>query len=120
MRRSYRLLAALDGVEVEVGEDDDDEEHDVGDGGRLAGAEELEGHAVDVDGDGFGSGAGTAFGDDVDEVEQFEGFDGPEEDRQQEQAFDVWESDGRKSSPPGSAVDLGGLVEIFRHAYQTR
>ena len=52
------------------------------------------------------------------QVEQLEGLDRTEQQRQQQQAADIGEGDRAEPAPPGGAVDLGGLVEIFRHADQ--
>ena len=108
----------LDGVEVKAGQNDHREQHDVAERRSLAGAEELKRETEDIDRHGFGRRAGTALGQEIDDVENLERLDGAKQQRQQQQAADVGKGDGPEPPPPPGPVDLGGLVEIFRHAHQ--
>src|SRR2546430_1934950 len=99
----------LDEIQVEIGQDDHDEEKNVGQGRGLAGAEVLEREAVDVDADRLGRRARSALGQEEDHVEDLERLDGAEEEGQQ-QASDVGEGDRPEATPPGGPVDLGGLI----------
>src|SRR5262245_66608522 len=80
-------------VEVEVGEHDHREQQDVGKGSRLAGSEILERDAVDINCDRLSRRAGTAFGQQENDVEQLERLDGAKQQRQHQEATDVGEGD---------------------------
>ena len=78
------LVPAVGEVEIEVGQHDHHEQHDVGDGGALARLVLLVGDADQVIGDGHGVVA--ALGQQDHQVGQLEGLDGAEQQRQHQQA----------------------------------
>ena len=67
--------AGLNGVEVEAGQNDHGEKHDIAERRRQAGPEELECETVYIDGNGLGRRARAAFGQDVDDIEYLERLD---------------------------------------------
>ena len=105
-------------IEIEVGEYDHREQQDIGERRRFARFVVLECDPVDAQRDRLGRGAGSAVGEQEDEIEQLERLDRAEQQRKQHQSADVWEGDRPKLAPLGDAVDGRGLVKIFRHADQ--
>ena len=109
---------AVGEVEIEVGEHDHHEQHDVGDGGALACLVLLVGDADQVVGDRHRVVA--ALGQQDHKVGQLEGLDGAEQQRQHQEPADIGEGDAPEAPPGGDPVDRGRLVEIFRHGHEAR
>src|SRR6266540_7250758 len=91
--RSCLLRAPAREIEIEIGENDHDEQENVGHGSRVARLVELDCLPVDIDRDRLGRGAGPAFGKQENDIEELECLDRPEQKREQQEAADIGESD---------------------------
>src|SRR5579871_1583759 len=113
------LLASKD-HEVEADEDAADEADEDRVGSAAPGPKIAEGLLVDIETHRLGDVGGTASGHDVNDVEDFEGIDHSQHDRDAERAQDLRKRDLPELAPGPGPVDGGGLIELRRDDLKSR